>query len=219
MKKTVVKNIGIIIAIGFLLSNVFFICPSERVKAGSYDGEDLALAILANQSTLISSSYTDTDTSDCRQGIVLSSLGTMLPTNGPTFALLSTGIAGAVPVTTDEENPGWERGMWFDGGEYGYPRDEATLIMTLQVPPYMHYLYYDVQLLTAEYPDYIGSTYNDNLTITVDSPSEGITTYIIDVNSGDFVLDANDIPGTGFNVFATSGNPGGIDKVTTKMLI
>jgi uncharacterized repeat protein (TIGR01451 family) len=215
MEEKTCKNIGIIVAIGFILSNVFVILPPEKANAGSYDGQDLALAILANQSTLVSSSYTDRDQSGHRQATVLSSLGTMLPTDGTTFALFSSGVAGYVPVTTDEENPGDERGSWFAGGQKGSPRDDATLTMTLHVPAYMHYLYYDIQFFSAEYPEYVGSQYNDKVTVTVNSPSEGITSYTIDVNSGDFVLTANDIPGTGFNIFAQSGNPGGVDVVDT----
>lgn len=209
------KNIAFIIAVTFVLTNLIIICPQERVSAGSYNGQDLALAILANQSTLISSSYADTDTSGYRQGIVLSSLGIMLPTNGPTFALLSTGIAGTPIVTTGATNPGDERGTWFAGGKYGSPRDEATLTMTLKVPPYMHYLYYDVQFFSVEYPEYVGSQYNDKFTATVNSPSKGTTTYVIDVNSGDFVLNSKDIPGTGFDIFARNGNPSGPSWVDT----
>ena len=208
------KNIGIFIVIGFLISTVFVIFPPERVKAGSYDGEDLALAILANQSTLVSSSYTDTDQSGHRQAAVLSSLGIISPTHGSTFALFSTGIAGEVPVTTNEEKPGDERGTWFKN-KHGYPRDSATFIMTLQVPAYMHYIYYDVQFFSAEYPEWVGTVYNDELTITVNSPSKGISEYIFDINSGYFVLDSNGIPGTGFDIFAQSGDPGGVDWVDT----
>ena len=215
MNKSLNKNIGVIIAIGFLLSNAFIIYPSERVAAGSYDGEDLALAILANSSWLVSSSYSDTDQAGHRQATVLSSLGTMAPMNGPTFALFSTGRAGVSIITTDEEEPGDERGEYFAGGTKGYPRDEATLTMTLQVPMYMHYLYYDVQFFSAEYPEYIGTQFNDKLTITVDSPSEGSSGYSFDVNSGYFVLDSNGISGTGFDIFARSGWPGGLDMVDT----
>ena len=86
---------------------------SEKVNAGSYDGQDLAYAILADPSTLISSQYTDTDRYGHRQEAVLSSLGTMSPTNGSTFALLSTGIAGTSIITTNAHDPGDERGTWF----------------------------------------------------------------------------------------------------------
>jgi uncharacterized repeat protein (TIGR01451 family) len=213
MWKSFSKNIWLITITMILLFNLFIIYHTEKVSAGSYSGNDLALAILSNQSVLVSSSYTDRDLSGHRQGKVLSSLGIMTPTNGLTFALLSTGIAGAVPVTTNTVNPGEERGSWFAGGKYGTPRDQATLTMTLTVPPYMHYLYYDVQFFSTEVPEYKGSQYNDKFTATVNSPSKGITTYMIDINSGDFVLTSKDIPGTGFNIFATSGNPDGVDWV------
>jgi len=194
------KHLTIMVIIG-LLSVPVVMYPSERVTAGSSDGWNLATAILANQSTLINAQYTDRDQDGCRQSVVLSSLGTMIPTDGSTFLLMSTGIAGSVPVTTGGDNPGSERGTWFRN-IHGNPRDEATLTMELQVPLYMHYLYYDVQFFTTEYPDYIGTKYNDKFTVTVDSPSQGITTHVIDVNGGDFVLNSFDIPGTGFDVFA-----------------
>jgi len=200
------------LAIVLLFSLMIF--TSEHVYAGSYDGEDLALAILKNESTFVSSSYTDNDEIGHRQAIVLSSLGTMVPTHNNTFALFSTGVAGYVPVTTDEENPGDERGTWFRN-KNGHPRDFATLTMTLQVPIYLHYLYYDVQFFTVEYPEYIGGKYNDKLTITVNSPSRGTSEYVFDVNSGYFVLDSHDIPGTGFDIFAQSGNPSEVDLVDT----
>ena len=215
MRENISKMLVIINAAVIFFSTIFIICPSEQVNAGSYDGEDLALAILGDPSTLIDSQYADTDQSGHRQAGVFSSLGTMQPTNGSTFAVFSTGIAGYVPVTTDEEDPGDERGSWFQGGQKGYPRDEATLTMTLQVPSLMTYLTYDAQFLSAEYPEYIGTQYNDQLTVTVNSPSQGISTYTENVNSGIFRLEASEITGTGFNIFATSGNPEQLDIVTT----
>ncbi|HDM67404.1 MAG TPA: DUF11 domain-containing protein, partial [Thermoplasmatales archaeon] len=211
-----VKRIIIMIITILLISSLLLVTPVRRIKAEEdYDGRDLALAILANASVLVSSSYYDTDPDGHRQSIILSSLGTMTPTDGDTFVLLSTGIAGANPVTTNQQNPGSERGEWFTGGQFGYPRDEVKLTMVLQVPPHMHYLYYDVQFFSAEYPEYVGTQYNDRLTITVHSPSKGTTTYTFDVNSGYFVLDSNGIPGTGFDVFARSGNPTGVDWIDT----
>ena len=209
------KKIAILFAISFMLVSTIIIIPSENVSAGSYDGEDLALAILANFSWLIDSSYSDTDEYGTRQSIVLEQKGTMHPTNGNTFALFSTGIAGTDIITSNENEPGSERGEWFDGGQQGYPRDEASLEMTLEVPPFMHYLYYDLQFFSAEYPEYVGTQYNDKLTVTVESPSEGTSQYIFDINSGFFLLDSNAIPNTGFDIFAQSRNPEGVDWVDT----
>ena len=205
----------ILLILTSLLLSVFVIFPCEKVEAGSYDGQDLAYAILSNTSWLIDSSYTDSDDSGNRQSVVLSSLGTMTPTHGSTFVLFSTGIAGTDIATTYELEPGDERGSWFAGGKNGFPRDSATLTMTLQVPPYMHYLYYDVQFFSAEYPEYVGTQYNDKFTVTVNSPSEGISEYFIDVNSGYFVWDSTGIPGTGFDIYAQSGYPGNVDMVDT----
>lgn len=215
MNKKLEKNMAIVIVLFLVFTNLMIILPTEKVKAGSYNGEDLAYAILANNSLLISSSYTDKDGSGNRLSGVFSSLGIMQPTNGENFALFSTGIAGADIVTRDGTNPGSERGTWFSGGQYGHPRDQATLTMQLQVPPFMHYIYYDVQFFSAEYPEYVGSQYNDKFTVTVDSPSKGASQYVIDVNSGYFTLDSHDIPGTGFDIFARSGSPGGVDWVDT----
>jgi len=212
LKKIQYKYLTIIVNILIIFSFAFNIFSIEPVKAGSYNGLDLALAILTDQSNLVDSSYEDADTEGHRQAIVLSSLGTMEPTDGLTFALFSTGIAGYVPVTTDELNPGDERGTWFKN-KYSFPRDYSELTMTLQVPLYMHYLYYDVQFFSTEYPEYVGTKYNDLFTITVNSPTKGISQYELSVNSGYFVLDSNDIPGTGFDIFAQSGNPSDVDLV------
>jgi len=225
MKKISGKNLGVMIAIGILLSNLVIFYSSEITSADDpYTGEDLARAMLDTkyQSNLIWSTYADRDaTGGHRQGNVITSLGVLQPTNGVNFTILSNGIAGFMPVTTDEngdgvpENPGDERGTWFQGGTQGYPRDEVTLTMNLQVPSLMTRLTYDVQFLSAEYPEYVGTSFNDELTITVNSPSQGVSTYTQNVNSGIFRLEANELTGSGFDVFATSGNPGNLDIVTT----
>lgn len=211
MNKRFYKIFVILLSVS-IASSSFFIMSSEKVEAGSYDGGDLALAILANSSTLVSSSYWDRDTYGHRQAIVLSSLGTMQPTDGNTFIILSTGIAGTPIVTTNAQNPGEERGTWFKN-KYGYPRDQAVLTLVLRVPEGMHYLCYDFQFFSAEYPEYVGSQYNDKFEVTVNSPSCGVSKYVCDVNSGNFVLNSRYIPGTGFDIFAQSGNPKDVDWV------
>ena len=209
------KKIEAAAILSILLFSCCIIFEPDQVKADSYTGEDLALAILANQSTLIDCSYTDTDSYGNRQSTVLSAMGIMSPTHGSSFALFSTGYAGAYPATSYQNNPGDERGSWFSGGQYGYPRDEVTLTMTLQVPAFMHYLYYDVQFFSTEFPEYVGTVYNDKFSVKVNSPSMGLSQYVFDINSGYFVLDSDGLAGTGFNVYARSGYPGGVDWIDT----
>ncbi len=209
-----INTIGITFLLVFL---VFVAISPEPVNAGSYDGNDLAIALLENQSTLISSQYWDRDTGGHRQAVAIASRGNLIPTDGSTFALFSTGRADLVLATSNGLNPGNERGNWFQAGQYGNPRDEANLQLQLRVPAFMHYLYYDVQFFTVEYPDYVGTQYNDQLTITVNSPSKGVSSYIINVNGGDFVLNARDtaLLGTGYNLFAQDNSPSGVDWLQT----
>ncbi len=209
---------GIIIGLIIVFSFIALVLPSCSISAESSFSDSLAESILSDPSILLSSSYSDTDSSGNRQADILSSMGVMNATNGDSFVLLSTGIAGAYPMTSNAENPGTERGEWFRGGQYPrdnwpYIYDRATLTMDVLVPEDMNYVYYDTQFFSTEYPDYVGSYYNDEFTVTVDSPSKGISTYVVDVNSGHFVLDAHSLSGTGFDLFATDGNPDGYDEV------
>ena len=197
-----------------------------RAAVNSYDGTDIAMAVLHDPSTLISSYYEDTDpTGQFRQRKILNSLGILSPTDGDTFVILSTGIAGATPATTNSENPGSEMGTYFgpQAPSPGEPTDYAKLVLNLSVPPGMHNVSIDLQFFSGEYPDYVGTVYNDKVNITVISPSKGIRYYQFDVNSGDFVLKSRDIPGTGFDMFAvrptgggwTPTSPDGINYETT----
>ena len=209
---------GIIIGLTIAFVCIALMLPSESIKAESLFSDSLAEALLADPSHLLSSSYSDTDSSGNRQAAILSSLGVMNATNGDSFVLLSTGIAGAYPMTSNADNPGTERGEWFQGGQYPrnywpYIYDRATLTMDIIVPEDMNYVYYDTQFFSTEYPDYVGSNYNDEFIVTVNSPSKGRSTYVVDVNSGHFVLDAHSLSGTGFDLFATDGNPDGYDEV------
>ena len=118
--KRLIKNFTIIVSIFTLILTNFIIFNTNIASADSYNGQDLAYAILQDGTTLISSSYVDSDQSGNRMAIILSSKGIMRPTDGPTFVLFSTGIAGSDPVTTDEEIPGDERGTCYRN-KYGYP--------------------------------------------------------------------------------------------------
>jgi len=194
---------------------IILISSSENVKAGSNNGEELANALLGDPSVLVSSSYSDKDESGCRQSIILEELGPIHPTNGSNFVLISTGIAGADIVTTNQQNPGCERGTWFEGGDEGWPRDEAILTMQLLVPPLAKYLKYDVKFLSSESPEWIGAGYNDKLKITVDAPSQtNPSTFILDVDSNLFREESRDLVGTGFDIFALDGNPNARDDVS-----
>ncbi|UCB59308.1 MAG: choice-of-anchor L domain-containing protein [Thermoplasmatales archaeon] len=215
------KNIKVILIISLFFSLSFIILPSENVKALDKKAEDLIEAILINQSTYITNSgvYDDLDNPQHRQAIVCTSpMGLLEPTHNSSFILLSTGIAGSVPVTTDSDedgypdNPGDERGAWFKS-LYGYPRDFAELEFQLQVPANMYCVQYYIRFLSAEFPEYVNTKYNDKVTITVVSPSQGTHERIISVNNASVQVWSSDMQGTGFDIFSIEANPDKVDIV------
>ncbi len=218
MNKKILKNIQLIIIFLYLISILFIPNFSEQAKADTFS-DQLACAILANESTLISSSYSDKSSGN-QQAVILSSLGEdIFPSDGDTFVLLSTGIAGGV-ATSNGQDPGNERGTWF-GPQYPYyysQLDKAILTMELQVPIDMNYLYYTSQFFSTEGPEWIDSGYNDKFTVKATNDDGTIGTHILDVdeNGGDLVLDAHDLDGTGFDLFAKekgTTNPEDPDEV------
>ena len=209
------KNFVIIFLFVILFTALFVIFASENSKADL--AEDLANAILLDDTLLVKNSakYDDNDNPGHRQANVFTlPMGILSPTRGTSsYILMSTGIVGSVPVTTNEEDPGDERGTWFRD-RYGYPRDFAKLEMKLEVPANMYYLDYDIRFLSTEYPEYVSTKYNDKVEVTVNSPLQGVSTYTINVNDANFQIEAYDMPDTGFDIFATSGDPGMVDIVT-----
>lgn len=215
------KNIKVILTVALFFSMSFIIFSSENVKATDQKAEDLIDAILINQSTYVFNSgvYDDNDNPGHRQAIICNSpMGLLEPTYGSSFILLSTGIAGSIPVTTDTDedgnpdNPGDERGVWFKD-RYGYPRDFAELELSLIVPANMYCVQYYIRFLSSEFPEYVDTKYNDKVTITVESPSQGITERIIAVNDADVQVWSSDMQDTGYDIFSIEANPDKVDIV------
>jgi hypothetical protein len=80
---------------------------------------------------------------------VRSSFGLYVPTGGCRMIALSSGvIGGSVQNGTDF-------------GAYGAPGDTTTLNMTLSVPAWANSFSFDLNFMSAEYPEWVGSPYND----------------------------------------------------------
>ena len=70
-----IQSIGMVSLLVILA--VVAVTPNN-VQAGSYDGYDLAMALLTDPSTYVSSQYWDRDTAGHRQTLVLSSRGNLI---------------------------------------------------------------------------------------------------------------------------------------------
>ena len=109
-KNKIRKNLEVLAVIMLVSSITAFVAPIKNVRADDEFANSLALALLSDPSVLIDASYSDTDSSGNRMAKVVTSLGIMSPTHGSDFILISSGIAGDVPVTTNNQNPGSEEG-------------------------------------------------------------------------------------------------------------
>ncbi len=137
---------------------------------------------------------------------VATSLGTITPKANCTMVLLSSGVAGAA-----DNQPGSDLGS---GGSSG---DTSSLTLQLQVPETAEGFSFQFYFLSAEYPEWVGSAYNDKFTATLTSGAySGNVSYdeygnAISINSLFFTVTSPSLlTGTGF---ASEG--GGTGWLTT----
>ena len=136
---------------------------------------------------------------------VTPNLGIITPTEGADFSYLYTGAIGQSPQIGTDLGPSGQQG------------DRSTLTVVLQAPPTANSARFDFYFLSAEYPEFVNTNYNDafeaNIIGTaftgnaaIDSQGNDVT-----VNSAYFTITQSaDLQGTGFD----NGNGGGTDWLT-----
>ena len=109
------------------------------------------------------------------QYAVFEQLGTAVPLEGANFVWLSTGVAGAgtsqvVNPSGQPPEPGTDLGgVCIEADKF----DCVHLEFTTVVPPGMDTLSFGFNFVTAEYPEFVGSQYNDEFVVSLIRP--GIT--------------------------------------------
>ncbi len=118
-------------------------------------------------------------------------LGVIHPKRGPEFVLLSTGVAG-----TFAPEPGT------DFAPIGTPGDQVTLTLQLNLPPGATRLSFDFNFLSAEFPDYVGTIFNDSFSAVLTDSSGVREIARSSVNSAAFIAaSASNAGGSGFDIF------------------
>ncbi len=112
------------------------------------------------------------------------------PWEGPDFAILSTG---------DPDGAACQDVDWGPTGEAG---DEAVLTFELVVPPTAHSLHFHTYFLSEEYPEWVGSPFNDTYSGAIWSDDENGF-------SGEFLFDSFGNPITVNSAFFSVINPPG----------
>jgi hypothetical protein len=152
--------------------------PLDLADALDIDPADLSAATVAG---------------DAVASEVLGGLGVIVPHQGADMAALSTGTVGGRPQPGD------------DLGPIGPAGDHAVLHLELAVPSTAHSFRLDFDFLSAEYPEFVGSSFNDRFSVLVSGAAWSGNAAIdaqgnpININSVLFTVTRRaDLDGTGF---------------------
>jgi hypothetical protein len=142
---------------------------------------------------------------------VFSGLGEIEPTQGSTFAWMSTGVAGAgtTSAVVDPAEPtqfGTDNGVIDCAGTNTF--DCIVLTLDFTVPADHHTVRFDFEFFSTEFPEFLNAGYNDSFTVSLSSPSFNFTNistdqegHPINVNNAFFTDDdCEDFEGTGFDI-------------------
>ena len=179
---------SIVVLVLFLIAQ-FFLYP---LKTKAATAPELATAFEATGAS--SSSYAG----DGAASSVMNSFSNIVPRNGGSLAVLSTGYA----TINDDGNT--------DFPPIGPDGDKATLSLSFTVPDGMNSLLFDFYFLSQEYPGFVGSIFNDDFTAIINGSSKvadgtnfakDANGHVIDVNSVTFAITGHhsDLLGTSFD--------------------
>ncbi len=135
---------------------------------------------------------------------VIGSLGQYGPFEGSTMCLLSTGDPSNITQGQDYDWPG--------NGADTSVGDRIEITFDLTVPPWAYSFFFRHDFFSREYPEWVGSAFNDTLQINLTGAAwSGQIAFDaagnpIDVNNGFFVVtDPVDLAGTGFDQDGSTG--------------
>ena len=131
-------------------------------------------------------------------------LGSWFPTEGSTFAILATGLAADALLPNSQGNLSHS----LDGLNNGQGNDLVRLHMRLKVPAYANCVAFDFAYYSEEFPEWVGSKYNDTFTAQLNNPSLSIDQSNVVHAPGNFAYDTqNNIisVNTVFGVSAPTG--------------
>ena len=173
--------------------------------------QDLAEAMGLNTSDIVSASLNGSDVRAF--GVGTTRMGRYFPSEGDTFAILSSGLAVSAAWPNDEE------GLSFilDGPDNSQGNDLVQLVLELRAPPNMNCATLEFAFYSEEFPEYVGSSYNDTFTAELGGTSLIIsgTKVIAPLN---FAFDTEGNPISINTVFGVTPNSGSTYDSVTPLL-
>jgi hypothetical protein len=135
---------------------------------------------------------------------VRSTLGPFAAQNAPNMGLMSTGNVDNITAMQDYDYPG--------GGADTSAGDHATLQFSLEVPQYANSFSFNFNYLSREYPEWVGSIYNDAFEVWLTSAAYtgqivfDVSGNLVTVNNALFtVTNPSQLVGTGFDQDGATG--------------
>ena len=125
--------------------------------------QELALAMDVPAGDLLAADLMGSDTNGV--GVSNASLGSWFPTQGSTFAILSSGKAPDATLPNDSGRHSTE----LSGLNNIQGNDLVRLQMRLKVPKDANCAAFDFAFYSEEFPEFVGSSYNDTFTAQLDS--------------------------------------------------
>lgn len=202
--------------------------PSSSANATASDATPASAAqILAAMDV----DFAVTDVSlrdDPMQGAAFNGLGDLHAVAGPSFAFLSTGVAGsgtakALDPSAFLAQPGEDLGSpGCDANTF----DCVQLAFSFVVPDNAHSLAFDFNFMSTEFPEFVNLGYNDSFKVSMSSASNNYDNLVFDhenhpinIDNAFFNQPCGELTGTGYDQmdpFAGTCDAGGTGLLTTQ---
>jgi len=162
-------------------SNEFGLSISNIITLAT--ATELALAMGVPNGDLLAADLMGSDPAGV--GVSDSPLGTWFPTEGSTFAILSTGLASDAPLPNDSGS----RSTVLSGLNNVQGNDLVRLHLQLKVPSDINCASFDFAFYSEEFPEWVGYQFNDTFTAQLNDSSLSTNQNNEVVAPGNFAFD------------------------------
>lgn len=140
--------------------------PADAVVSTTGDPAALAASIAGPGANVTGAAFTEVPAGGTPHAVSTTPLAG-LPTDGSSFAVLTTGNAALADDPNAAPNSGADLGDTSPRG--GSVRDASVLRIDLNVPATANCLSFDFTFLSEEYPEFVGGAYNDAFIAELDT--------------------------------------------------